>query len=67
MNKEESFAIRLVRRPRYIMAERELASFIRAVTELFGPEQARLPTEDWLEESELIDSPPEPRVEIGGP
>jgi len=40
------------------LAERELASFIGAVTELFGPEQARLSTDDWLEESELMDSPP---------
>jgi len=28
-----------------------------AVTQLFGPEQAKLSAEDWLEESELIDSP----------
>ena len=40
------------------MAERELSAFIRAVTELFGPEQARLSTEDWLDESELVDIPP---------
>jgi len=39
-------------------AERELSAFISAVTELFGSEQARLSTEDWLDESELIDSPP---------
>jgi hypothetical protein len=40
------------------LAERELASFIGAVTELFGPEQARLSAEDWLVESEQMDSPP---------
>jgi hypothetical protein len=40
------------------MAERELAAFISAVTESFGPEQARLSAEDWLDESELMDSPP---------
>jgi len=39
------------------MAERELSAFIRAVTELFGPEHARLSTEDWLDESELKDRP----------
>lgn len=39
------------------LAERELASFIVAVTELFGPEQARISADDWLEESEL-DRPP---------
>ena len=39
------------------MAERELSAFILTVTELFGPEQARLSTEDWLDESELMDRP----------
>ena len=47
------------------MAERELSAFIRAVTELFGPEQAGLSTEDWLDESELMDGPPAPAVGIG--
>jgi hypothetical protein len=32
------------------MAERELAAFFSAVTELFGPEQAVLSAEDWLHE-----------------
>jgi len=40
------------------LAERELSAFIAAVTDLFGPEQARASAEDWLEESELMDSPP---------
>jgi len=40
------------------LAERELTSFLGAVRELFGPEQALLSTEDWLDESELMDSPP---------
>ncbi len=39
------------------LAERELASFIGAVTELFGPEQARLSAEDWLDEFESMHSP----------
>jgi|ERR1700693_1019327 len=39
------------------LAERELASFIGAVKELFGPEQARLSADAWLEEFELMDSP----------
>jgi hypothetical protein len=39
------------------LAERELASFIGAVKELFGPEQARLSGDDWLDEAELMDSP----------
>ena len=38
------------------LAERELSAFTEAVTELFGSEQARASTEDWLEESELMDS-----------
>jgi hypothetical protein len=38
------------------MAERELSAFIGAVTELFGPEQAKLSAEDWLDESEKIDT-----------
>ena len=40
------------------LAERELSAFIGAVTRLYGPEQARLSAEDWLNESDLMDSPP---------
>lgn len=40
------------------LAERELSAFIRAVMELFGPKQARLSTEDWLDESDRMDWPP---------
>ena len=40
------------------LAERELASFVSAVTKLYGPEQAKLSAEDWLEESEVMDNPP---------
>jgi hypothetical protein len=36
------------------MAERELAAFFNAVTELFGSEQALLSAEDWLQESMAI-------------
>src|SRR5271157_2621824 len=56
MDKEESFC-KSTCEDQINMAERELSAFIRAVTELFGPEQARLSTEDWLDESELMDSP----------
>ena len=35
------------------IAEAELAAFISAVAQLFGPEQSRTSTEDWLEEAEL--------------
>ena len=40
------------------MNERELFSFLSAVTQLYSPEHARLSAEDWLNESELMDSPP---------
>jgi len=40
------------------LAEHELASFIMAVERCFGAEQARLSASDWLDECELIDSPP---------
>jgi len=39
-----------------VIAERELGAFITAVTELFGPEQARLAAEDWVDELELMDA-----------
>ena len=32
---------------------------------LFGAEQAKLSTEEWLEESELMDSPLDLKPEIG--
>jgi len=38
-------------------AERESSTFTGAVTELFGTEQARVSTEDWLEELTLLDMP----------
>ena len=40
------------------MEEDELSRFISAVTESYGPEQARLSEKDWLDESDLVDSPP---------
>ena len=40
------------------VAERELGAFLGAVTELFGPDQATLSEKDWLDEAQLIDSPP---------
>jgi len=43
-----------------VIAERELGAFIRAVTELLGPEQARLAAEDWVHELELMDALPGP-------
>ena len=40
------------------MAERELGAFISAVTELFGFEQVRPATEDWLDELVLMETVP---------
>ena len=40
------------------LAERELSAFFRAVTELFGPQQAELSAEDWLDELVKIDGLP---------
>ena len=57
MKQEESFSDSLYTEQEHL-AERELSAFVAAVKELFGPEQAELSTEDWLEESDLIDSPP---------
>jgi hypothetical protein len=44
------------------LAERELASFTAAVTESYGAAQARFAAEDWLQESDLMDSPPRSEV-----
>jgi hypothetical protein len=57
MDKEESFGNSTCE-DQVNLAERELSAFIRAVTELFGPEQARLSAEDWLDESKLMDRQP---------
>jgi hypothetical protein len=57
MNKDGSFD-NLTYANQVHLAERELASFIGAVKELFGPEQALLSADDWLDESELMDCPP---------
>ena len=45
---------------RDVIAERELGAFIRAVTELFGPEQARFAAEYWVDELESMDALPGP-------
>jgi len=61
MNERDSFSD-LIYEQQTHLAERELASFIAAVAELYGPAQARLAAEDWLEESDLMDSPPRSEV-----
>jgi hypothetical protein len=40
------------------MAERELSAFFNAITQLFGSEQAKLSTEDWLQELIEVDGLP---------
>jgi len=43
-------------------AELELAEFIATVRASYGPEEAELSVEDWIEESELMDSSPRSEV-----
>jgi hypothetical protein len=57
MDEDESFSD-LIYKERTYLAEHEFSSFIAAVTELYGPEQARLSETDWLEELELMNRPP---------
>jgi hypothetical protein len=57
MNEHDSFSDSIYEEQIHL-AERELASFITAVTKLYGPQQAGLSAEDWLDESELMDSAP---------
>lgn len=57
MNEHELFSD-LVYEEQTHLAERELSSFISAVTELYGPEQAMASAKDWLDESDSMDSPP---------
>ena len=42
--------------------ECEISAFVRAVTELYGPEQARISEKDWLDESDLLDDPPRSKI-----
>ena len=57
MGGHESFS-NLIYEEQAHLAERELSAFIGAVTNLYGPEQARLSAEEWLEEADVMDSPP---------
>ena len=45
-------------------AERELSAFFTAVKEMFGGEEARRATEDWIEELARRDWPNEAPVEV---
>ena len=55
MDTKESFSDSIYEEQVHL-AERELSSFIAAVTNLYGPEQAKRSAEDWLDESEIMDS-----------
>jgi len=44
------------------LAERELSAFVTAVRASYGPEEAELSAEDWIEESELMDRPPRSEI-----
>src|SRR6185312_8149704 len=57
MNEQQSWSD-LIYEEQTRLAERELSSFISAVTELYGPAEARLSEKDWLEESESMDIAP---------
>lgn len=61
MNERDTFSD-LIYEQQTHLAELELASYIAAVTESYGPAQARSAAEDWLEESDLMDSPPRSEV-----
>ena len=43
-------------------AEKELAAYASAVRELFGPDQALLCVEDWMEELGWMNWPPDGRI-----
>ena len=42
------------------MAERELGAFLHAVSELYGPVEAAIAVQDWLQELERLPFEPEP-------
>lgn len=44
------------------MAERELAAFLNAVTELYGTEEAEMAAEIWLEELQAMNNLPGPAI-----
>ena len=61
MNERESFSD-LVYEQQTQLAERELYSFVVTVTELYGPEQGKVSTKDWLDEADVMDSPPRSEI-----
>lgn len=61
MNEHEAFSNSIYEEQIHL-AERELSSFMSAVKELYGAEEARLSSDEWLDESDLMDSPPRSEV-----
>ena len=61
MTQSESFSNSLYTDQVHV-AERELSAFIAAVKASHGSEEAELSAEDWIAESELIDSSPRSEV-----
>jgi hypothetical protein len=57
MNPQESFSNSIYIEQEHI-EEQELSAFTSAVMQSYGPEQASLSARDWLDESDLLDSPP---------
>ena len=57
MTQSESFSNSLYTNQVHV-AERELSAFIAAVKASYGPEESELSAEDWIAESELMDSSP---------
>ena len=54
MNHDRTFAFQMD------MAQRELGAFIYAVSESYGPDEADIAAQDWLDELKLLDCMPEP-------
>jgi hypothetical protein len=57
MNTKELFSDSAYANQMHI-AESELSAFLMAVQKLYGPEQARMSAENWVDEADLLDSPP---------
>ena len=54
MNRDCTFASQMD------MAQRELGAFLYAVLEAYGPEEANVAAQDWLDKLSVLDCVPEP-------
>jgi hypothetical protein len=54
MNHDRTFASQMD------LAQRELGAFLYAVSDSYGPEEAEIAAEDWLDELKLLACVPEP-------